>query len=84
MPSERDEAIKIHVDWSDRQLCKYRMDWCKKWQWLVRAKEFDVEEVTLETEANSCGGDDEIKARAADKGDSARHWLQRYQVLGSS
>ena len=27
---------------SVQQLCKYRLDWCKKW--LVRAKELDADQ----------------------------------------
>ena len=30
VPNELDEAIKTHIDWTDQQLCKYRMDRCKR------------------------------------------------------
>ena len=40
-------AIDTHIEWSNEQLCKYRLDWCKKW--LVRAKQLDQ----LEKESNS-------------------------------
>jgi len=44
---ELQEAINKHVEWNDEQLCKYRLDWCKKW--LIRAKQLDQ----LEKESNS-------------------------------
>ena len=42
VPSELDGAIGAHIEWSEQQLCKYRLDWCKKW--LVRAKQLDEAE----------------------------------------
>ena len=39
VPWELREAIGKHVEWSNEQLCKYRLDWCKKW--MQRAKELD-------------------------------------------
>ncbi len=42
VPWELQMAIDKHVEWSSEQLCKYRLDWCKKW--LLRAKELDPHE----------------------------------------
>ena len=39
VPMELQLAIDTHIEWSNEQLCKYRLDWCKKW--LVRAKKLD-------------------------------------------
>ena len=47
VPMELQLAIDTHIEWSNEQLCKYRLDWCKKW--LVRAKQLDH----LEKESNS-------------------------------
>jgi len=47
VPLELQEAINKHVEWNDEQLCKYRLDWCKKW--LIRAKQLDQ----MEKESNS-------------------------------
>ena len=47
VPTELQLAIDTHIEWSNEQLCKYRLDWCKKW--LVRAKQLDK----LEKESNS-------------------------------
>ena len=47
VPMELQLAIDTHIEWSNEQLCKYRLDWCKKW--LVRAKQLDQ----LEKESNS-------------------------------
>ena len=46
VPVELQEAINKHVEWNDVQLCKYRLDWCKKW--LIRAKQLD----NMEKESN--------------------------------
>ena len=42
VPEELEEAISFHMSWSEEQLSKYRLDWCKKW--LVRAKQLESEE----------------------------------------
>ncbi len=39
VPWELQQAINKHLEWTDAQLCKYRLDWCKRW--LIRAKELD-------------------------------------------
>ena len=46
VPVEFQEAINKHVEWNDAQLCKYRLDWCKKW--LICAKQLD----NMEKESN--------------------------------
>ncbi len=30
VPMELQLAIDTHIEWSHEQLCKYRLDWCKK------------------------------------------------------
>eukprot|EP00434_Breviolum_minutum_P013009 symbB.v1.2.011465.t1/scaffold770.1/size163962/1 len=47
VPLELQEAINKHVEWNDEQLCKYRLDWCKKR--LIRAKQLDQ----MKKESNS-------------------------------
>ena len=42
VPSELEEANEFHMNLNEQQLCKYRLDWCKKW--LVRAKELESDE----------------------------------------
>lgn len=39
IPEDFDIAIDRNIEWSDEQLTKYRMDWCK--QWLSRASKLD-------------------------------------------
>ena len=47
VPLELKEAIEKHCNWTEAQLCKFRLDWCKKW--LVRSKDLEL----LEKEDNS-------------------------------
>ena len=42
VPQELKEATDKHCNWSNAQLCKFRLDWCKKW--LVRSKELEQRE----------------------------------------
>lgn len=35
LPADLENAIEKHFEWSDDQLAKYRLDWCKRW--LTRA-----------------------------------------------
>ena len=42
VPDELSEAIDFHMDFNDEQICKYRLDWCKKW--LKRSKELESQE----------------------------------------
>ena len=39
VPDELQWPIDKHVHWSEAQLSKYRLAWCKKW--LVRARDLD-------------------------------------------
>ena len=50
-------AVDKHVHFSEAQLNKYRLDWCKKW--LVRARDLDQFENAVQREsAESCGRSD--------------------------
>lgn len=42
MPPELKEAIDMRMTWSDLQMSKYRLDWCRKW--LSRATELHAAE----------------------------------------
>ena len=42
IPEDLDIALERHLVWTDQQLVKSRMDWCK--QWLKRASELEVQE----------------------------------------
>lgn len=42
MPPDLHEVVSKHVEWSDEQLCKYGVAWCRKW--VVRAKQLDAAE----------------------------------------
>ena len=42
VPQELGEAVDFHLHMNDEQVCKYGMDWCKKW--LKRAKELEKDE----------------------------------------
>ena len=43
VPFKLQKAIEKHVEWSTGQLCKFRLDWCKRW--LVRARDLDQQEL---------------------------------------
>ena len=43
IPEDLDIALERHTVWTDQQLVKYRMDWCK--QWLKRASELEAQEM---------------------------------------
>ena len=43
VPLELQTAIDKHPEWSDAQLCKFRLDWCKRW--LVRARDLEQQEM---------------------------------------
>ena len=43
VPEELDAALSQHVLWSDLQMSKYRIDWCR--QWLKRAAELEPAEL---------------------------------------
>ena len=47
VPPELKEAIEKHCNWTEAQLCKFRLDWCKKWS--VRSK--DLEQLEKENNA---------------------------------
>ena len=42
VPPELKEAIDKHCSWTEAQLCKFRLDWCKKW--LIRSKDLEQRE----------------------------------------
>ena len=52
VPPELKEAIEKHCNWTEAQLCKFRLDWCKKW--LVRSK--DLEQLEKENNVAAVTG----------------------------
>jgi hypothetical protein len=33
VPEELFETVEANVEWSDEQIARYRIDWCRKWMW---------------------------------------------------
>ena len=42
VPLELQDAIDKHCSWTEAQLCKFRLDWCKRW--LIRSTDLEQEE----------------------------------------
>jgi hypothetical protein len=42
VPDELLETVRVNVQWSEEQIARYRIDWCRKW--MRRAVELETQE----------------------------------------